>query len=130
MPCSPHWVAPHDVSPASTRKPPSLTISGPPESPPQVSVVPPPAHTIESAWKFVPQTAAQPMSETIPTLASSSRFDVPPSSVTPQPITVARRPAAHSGVSPSSISRSGSRFAGAVRSSVSTATSLANASAS
>ena len=125
VPGSAQGSAPHEVRPASTGKAPSVTISGPPESPPQVSVLPPPAHTMVKGWNIEPHAWVQPESETIGTVASSRSSESPDSLVgpTPQPMTVAVLPAAHSAVSSASTRRSGSRVGGAGVASRSRATS-------
>src|SRR4051794_30235758 len=68
-------------------------MSGPPESPEQLSVLWPPAQTIEVELKCEPQAAAHEPSPTIGTCASRSDADWLPVSVTPQPMTVACVPA-------------------------------------
>ncbi len=75
-------------------------MSGPPESPPQVSENSPPAHTIEAGLKGLPQAWPQAASVIIGTSARMSwSSDWSPVCVTPHPRIVARTPGAQNSVS-------------------------------
>ncbi len=122
-PARAHGLAPHDVTPTSRNSPSRCTMSGPPESPPQVSVAPPPAQSIVDAPKLDPQALAQAPSPTSGTPASSSVDDRAPLSVTPQPTIVAAAPGLHSARSAALVPIIASGSCGAARARCSSARS-------